>query len=264
MSPTPAAHPPAATAPCPGDRPVLALWGHVAPFVAWLAIMQLAGQWLGWPYSYLLQTVGCTVLFLALRPWRWYQPPDWLRHLPLGFAVGMLVFLVWVLPEMAWSESLPGFRHFYFKVFVNLPPGGPLPGYLDEETLRHLAWPSGDYRPNAPYLIGWPLALVRLAGSAFVIAVIEEFFWRGFLYRWLVARDWRRVSLREVDWQAFLIMVAIFGVEHDRWLVGMLAGAAYGGLVLLTGSLWPAVFAHVVTNFVLGLYVLATGSYGFW
>jgi hypothetical protein len=249
--------PPAAA----GER--LALWAHAAPFVAWLLIMQVAGQWLGWSWSYLLQVVVCTTLFLILRPWRWYTPPN-LRHLPLALAVGILVFVVWILPEMAWSEAYPGFRLFYFKAFVNLPPGGPLPDYLDGTTLRHLAWPTPEFTLNAPYLIGWPLTLVRLAGSAFVIAVIEEFFWRGFLYRWLIGREFRLIGLREFDLQAFLIMVALFGVEHDRWLVGMLAGAAYGGLVLLTGSLWPAVVAHVVTNYLLGLYVLASGNYGFW
>jgi CAAX prenyl protease-like protein len=56
----------------------------------------------------------------------------------------------------------------------------------------------------------------------------------------------------------------LFGLEHSRWLAGVLAGLAYGLLYIRTGDLWAAVAAHITTNYLLGLYVLATGAYVFW
>ena len=89
--------------------------------------------------------------------------------------------------------------------------------------------------------------LVRLFGSAFVISVAEELFFR----RWLMR------------FAGFWWMVALFAVEHDRWLVGAIAGVLYGWLALRKG-LVSAIVAHVTTNLALGLYVLETGKWQFW
>lgn len=72
------------------------------------------------------------------------------------------------------------------------------------------------------------------------------------------------MKLEVFEIQAFLLMVLFFGLEHDRWLAGMIAGAAYGGVILWRRSLWAAVIAHVVTNFLLGLWVLHANQYIFW
>ena len=106
--------------------------------------------------------------------------------------------------------------------------------------------------------------MIRLLGSAVVIAPIEEFFWRGFLYRWLLAKDFLVVSLSTFRPGLFLLVALAFGFEHDRWLAGLVAGLIYGALILRTRDIWAACVAHAITNFLLGLYVLATGAYGFW
>lgn len=234
-----------------GPGPALA---HLIPFAAWLILMQALGEPAGWKYA--LRTVLGLGLLLWARPWRWY-PRFQIKNLPPTLGVGVLVLLVWIVPEMGFMDHFPALKAFYFRFLVM--PFGQLPPYVDPQTLRHLA--ESPYRPD---VCGWALALTRLAGSAFVIAIAEEFFWRGFLYRWLIQRDFTDLSLRAFELQPFLIMVALFGFEHDRWLVGMFAGAAYGGLLLLTGDIWAAVLAHVLTNFLLGLYVLGSGNYGFW
>lgn len=219
---------------------------HVVPFVAWLAMMAALGEAAGWKYA--LRT-GLAILLLAwAKPWKYYPPPR-LRNLPLALLAGLAVCAVWVLPELPFMERWPMVKDLYLRFGVM--PLGKIPEY-----------PSPS--PYEPWLCGWPLTVVRLIGSAFVIAVIEEFFWRGFLYRWLVQKDFGKLSLRAFELQAFAIMCVLFGLEHDRWLVGIIAGAAYGGLVLLTGDLWCAIFAHVITNYVLGLYVVGSGNYSFW
>jgi uncharacterized protein len=97
-----------------------------------------------------------------------------------------------------------------------------------------------------------------------VIAVIEEFFWRGFLYRWLLGREFLKVDLGRFNAVLFIAVAVLFGIEHDRWLAGIVAGAAYGLLLLRTRDIWAVAAAHGVTNFLLGWYVLATGAYELW
>jgi CAAX prenyl protease-like protein len=77
-------------------------------------------------------------------------------------------------------------------------------------------------------------------------------------------RDISQVALDRFQLGAFALTALLFGLEHTRWLVGIIAGLAYGALVLRTCDLHAAVVAHVVTNLLLGLYVLAAGAYGFW
>jgi CAAX prenyl protease-like protein len=79
-----------------------------------------------------------------------------------------------------------------------------------------------------------------------------------------VERDFRRVALSQWQTGPFWVTAVLFGIEHDRWLVGILAGVVYGLLVLRSRNLGTAIWAHIVTNLALGLYVLAAGDYRFW
>ena len=225
---------------------------HVVPFAAWILLLLLLprlfppGAW-----QYALRTALGVGLVVALRPWRWYPAPA-LQNLPLAILVGGGVFVIWVVPEIGLgAEPYPLLQELYLR-FAVLPlgevPKAALPSLYD------------------PAVCGWGLSLTRLAGSAFVIAVIEEFFWRGFLYRWLIDRDFLRPKLGEFEWEAFLTMCLLFGLEHDRWLAGILAGAAYGWLMIRTRDIWAAATAHVITNLLLGIYVLYFGgqAYSFW
>jgi len=225
---------------------VAAIWSHALPFAVWLALMVVPGLPPAWNYA--LRTVVCLVLFMRLCPSRWYVHLQ-IRNLPLAFVVGVAVFAVWVLPESSWVGRWPALQDFYFRWAVL--PLGKMP-----EPLTVF--------PYAPEVCGWPLALIRLGGSALVIAAIEEFFWRGLAYRWLIGKEFTKIDLGTLRWPILLAVSVCFGLEHDRWMAGIFAGLAYGLLVIRTRDIWSAVIAHVVTNLLLGLYVLAVGAYGFW
>ncbi len=234
-------------------------WRHWLAFVAWLGLMFAVQAVCGKSaLGYAAMTVVGVALLVVTRSWRFYHPSPSTpvtRHpslvtLLLAAGAGLAVFAIWVGPETEWMrQQCPAFYAFYTQ-WCGFPFG----------TLAKPVTPS----VYAPEACGWTLALVRVAGSAFVIAVIEEFFWRGWLYRRLIAQEVQSVPLRQWNWEAFAIMVALFGIEHDRWLAGMAAGAVYGWLMVRTGSIWPPIVAHVVTNLVLGWYVLDQAKYGFW
>jgi CAAX prenyl protease-like protein len=130
------------------------------------------------------------------------------------------------------------------------------------------AWPysepvAPDSLPYAPQTCGWPLTIAKLIGSAFIIAPAEELFFRSFLYRRLIARDFASLPLSKFDLSAFLWVVFLFTLEHDRPIAAAITGAAYGLLAIRFGISY-AIIAHVTTNFVLALHVIFNNAWQFW
>lgn len=249
------------------DRKCVA--GHVAPLMVWVGVIFLlqaleAAQMCPrvlYPWSYAVKSVVCAGLFVWLRPWRIY-PALKRAQVPLALLVGAAVAAVWIFPETPWlGRVAPGVQAFYHRWCIMMP--GAFPDYYSPAVFPAL--PLGHKSlVFSPAEAGWPLTVMKLVGSAGVIAVVEEFFFRGFFYRWIRnARFWT-IPMASFDAQAFWITVAVFGLEHDRWLAGMFAGLAYGWLAARTGGVWAAALAHGLTNLLLGAYVVLSGQYGFW
>lgn len=197
----------------------------VVPYAVWMALMMLLPAT---AEAYAMRSAVCAIClcaaYLLFRrsggDARMEGKAVW-----LGIAVGIAVWLAWVVPEnFAW------YRRWM----------------IVGET--ESAAPS----PYDPAVCGWALTLLRLAGSAFAIAAAEELFFRRWLYRWLGA-----------DRMAFVWMVILFAVEHNRPVVAALAGIAYG-LVALRCGLGSAIVAHMTTNLILGIQVIATKNWAFW
>jgi uncharacterized protein len=104
---------------------------------------------------------------------------------------------------------------------------------------------------------------LRLVGAVLVVPIAEEFFWRGFLIRWLVRSDFQTVAPGTFTWISFLITSGLFAAEHAQWLV-LMAGIAYNLLWYRTRSLKACILAHGITNLGLGVWVLATAQWNFW
>ena len=249
------------------DRKLVA--GHVVPFAIWVGVIVLL-QALEtvfplpracYPWCYAAKSLVCAAIFAWFKPWRIY-PSMCVRHLPGAVGLGVVIAALWILPETPWTARFaPAFQEFYHRWLILMP--GTLPGYFNPDL--YPALPAG--HPSlafSPEEAGWFLTLMKLAGSGCVIAVIEEFFFRGFFYRWMRSGSFWRVPLNVYDAQAFWMVVLVFGLEHDRWLMGLVAGIAYGWLVIRTGDVWSAAVSHGVTNLLLGLYVIFSRQYGFW
>jgi len=211
------------------------------PFVVWLACMTFfKGFDLYW-----VRTVATLFALIIFRPWRWYRGPQ-IRHLPVTVIVGAVVCWIWILPESAWMQAHGAWFHAFYQHFLVLPVGkiaevDPKPEHI---TMAKL--------------------MIRLCGSAFMIALAEEVFWRGFAYRRLQQVRFIEAHPEDFSIFAFAIVTIAFGFEHARWFVGIIAGVAYGLLYVKTRNLWSAILAHMITNWLLGLYVLRTQAYQFW
>jgi CAAX prenyl protease-like protein len=218
------------------------------PFFLWIAglvVLFLPHSFDLPAYVYAAKTILCAGLTLFLKPWR-YAPCHAVKGAtPLGILIGIAVYVLWALPE---STPWPEVTNAYRRWLVMMP--GTLPDYSASWCYAYSEHPI--------------LAIIKLFGSAFVIAPIEEFFFRGCLMRWLNGQGWQKLPFAEVSRYAFWVTAIVFAFEHDRYVGGLLAGVAYGALAIRTGSLRASIIAHVVTNFLLGLHVLLFDAYGFW
>ena len=262
-----------------------ATFSHVAPYLLWILPLALSAvfnfksaRW------YAGKSLLCALLIVWLKPWRYYAPDGPSADSPAsnrqtvklsnrqtdgkstGLAVavfaGLAVAFLWIFPETPWLFArAPALTEFYNRWLIM--PLGVFPDYFDPDIFPALPGrhPSLAY---APWVCGWALTIAKLIGSAFVISAAEEWFFRGFLYRWLRKGDFLSVDLARYDAQTFWLVVLVFGLEHDRWLAGMMAGAIYGWIVLRTGRIGPAIVAHATTNLALGVYVILSRQYGFW
>lgn len=112
--------------------------------------------------------------------------------------------------------------------------------------------------------LDWPLVATRIFGAAAVVPIMEELFWRSLVMRWIERAEFLAVAPASVGLRALLLSSVVFGLEHTLWFAGILAGLAYAWLYRRTGNLWAPILAHAVTNLLLGVWVVATGSWQFW
>ena len=250
-------------APSAGKSRRRALAAHVAPYLLWILPLVFSAI-VPSARIYAAKSLLCALLIAWLKPWRYYGRDEARpsRGSLFGVLAGLVVAALWIFPETPWLfERAPGFVSFYNRWLI-MPPGA-FPSYFNPDIFPALPGrhPSLAY---APWVCGWALTICKLLGSAFVISVAEEYFFRGFLYRWLRKGDFLSIDPARYDAQTFWLVVLVFGLEHDRWLAGMMAGAVYGWIVLRTGRLGPAIVAHATTNLALGVYVILSRQYGFW
>ncbi len=211
--------------------PILA---RVIPFAAFGALTMFQGR-LGdtSPYwIYALKTVVGAWLLWLVRPYvkelRWKLSWE-------AVVVGAVVSVVWI----------------------------GLDGYYPM-----LAERTESFNPILTFGAGSILALVfttaRIIGSSLVVPPLEEIFYRSFIYRYLIKSNFVDIPLSRLDWRAFVITGAIFGIGHYEWLPAILCAFAYQGLVCRKDRLGDAITAHAVTNLLLGLWVIARNAYHFW
>jgi hypothetical protein len=214
------------------------VYARVAPFCIFVGLMVLG--FLGKDsryWSYVLRTIAGAWMLWQMRPFvpemRWNVSTE-------AIAVGVAVFVMWV-----------GLDPFFPKNHVLFTPT-----------------PGDEWNPFARYgagaALGWFYVSVRLFGSTFIVAPLEEVFWRSFVYRYSVRTNFESLPLNLFHPTAFIVVSLLFGLEHYEWAQGFLCGMAYQWLVINKKSLGDAIAAHAITNFLLGLWVIARGDWGFW
>ena len=194
----------------------------------------------------------------ALR-WTEIGPSVWLYPVKAGMAALTLVWFWGRYTEL--QEARPKTGEFLVAVAA---------GVLVYALWVRMDWPwavlgrSAGYNPFQAEGWGLLLAGLRLLGAAAVVPLMEELFWRSFLIRYVIAERFETVPLGTFTPLSCALSIILFGLEHDLWLAGMMAGAVYTGLLYWRRRLWLPVVAHGTTNLALAVHVLMTGDWRWW
>jgi membrane protease YdiL (CAAX protease family) len=98
---------------------------------------------------------------------------------------------------------------------------------------------------------------IRFLGLALLVPVLEEFFLRGFLMRYVVHEQWWQVPFGSTNTLALVLGTAIPMLMHPGELLASLVWfSMVTWMMLRTRNIWDCVAAHAVTNFLLGVYVV--------
>ena len=134
-------------------------------------------------------------------------------------AVGIALFAIWVGPDALW----PAYRESW--LFNNGIVGAP-----------RSSLPEG-VKASVTFIV------FRVLSSVVNVPVLEELFWRGWLMRWLVSRDFVKVPLGTYTRQSFWLVAVLFASEHGSyWDVGLIAGIVFNWWMMRTrklGGLYP-------------------------
>ena len=140
---------------------------------------------------------------------------------------------------------------------------GPLGlGWLVGTGQRSAFNPLEQLADNPAWAYGF--LAIRFFGLAVVVPIIEEFFLRGFIMRYVVHDQWWNVPFGTVNRLAVVVGTAVPMLMHPGELLAALVWfSLVTWLMIRTRNIWDCVAAHAVTNFLLGVYVIATGEWQF-
>jgi CAAX prenyl protease-like protein len=220
--------------PAPAPRPSDPTLAFIAPFLIYAGMIALPLS-PGVLFSLRFGIVLVVLLFVS-RPYVSLRPSR-----PFAStAVGLFVFVIWIAPDLLFHYR----HHWLFENFITGHVASSVPPSL---------------RGNGLFLA------VRLLSSVALVPVLEEIFWRGWLMRWWIDRNFLAVRLGTYQAAAFWLVAVLFASEHGPyWDVGLLAGIAYNLWILRTGNLADCILAHAVTNCTLAGYVLVGGQWQYW
>lgn len=199
------------------EDPVVA---QILPFIVFMGSALLLSTFTELPgLHYPLRAAAMIAVLLVFR--RFILALDW-RADPIAIGAGLLVGIAWLAtaPEAAGS---------------------------DRALAEALAALSG------PMLALWVVA--RVVGTAVLVPLIEELFFRGYVLRRL---DTGGLGMRLL---AIAVSSGLFAALHDRWLEAGLAGVIFGLVMLRRGRLSDAVIAHAVANAAIAGAALAKGDW---
>lgn len=173
------------------------------------------------------------------------------------------IWAVWdLVPEMRWAFS---WEAVFTGVLVFFIWVGLDPYYPKIEFLFKSSDPWNPFKQlGEASALGWFFVAVRALGSALVVPPIEEAFFRSFLYRYFVRKNFTEMPFNRLHWLSLIVTSAIFGLAHYEWLAGFLCGLCYQGLTIRKNRLGDAMTAHGITNLLLAIYIVARHDWHFW
>jgi uncharacterized protein len=209
--------------------------GYVAPFAAFLCFLAVR-EYI--PYEYPVRVIAVSAILILFS---WKVISLRLSHPISSILFGVLIFGLWIGPDLL----LPAYRqHWLFHNFLMGEAQSSLP-------------------PNVR--TDYAFLFFRVIGTALLVPIVEELFWRAWLMRYLINPDFQKVRLGAYTALSFWLTAVLFASEHGSyWEVGLLAGILFNLWMIRTRSLGDCILAHAVANACLAAYVIGAGQWQYW
>jgi len=195
------------------------LWvEHTIGFAAYL------GEERSFPMMHFVFTQGYKAVAIMLVIWFLALKRKKISWPTLGFRPCHLRWLYWALALAAIAFVL---RIGLSKILI----------YGMPEWAKMAAPPASLHGENI-----FSIALFLIM-TVLITPVVEEIFFRGFLFQWMASR-------RPI-WLAAIISAVMFGVSHI--VPAQVISAIFAGLLIVyifvaSGSIWPAIVFHITNN----------------
>ena len=152
-----------------------------------------------------------------------------------------------------WTWQAPAIGTAVFMIWILLEPNVDSSKTALSQGLEELTSGSA-----AVWLV------FRVLGSVITVPLAEELAFRGYLIRKLIAKDFENVPLGQFTWFSFMLTSVLFGLLHERWIAGTLAGMGYALALYRRGQFGDAVIAHMTTNALIAIFVLTQARWSLW
>lgn len=221
----PAAH----ASQAPGHASPSVAPAYIAPLIALLATSMVAAAFSdGFDVLYPLTVIATAVVLFRYR--NVYRSLPFAIS-PVAIAIGVAVFAIWIVLD----PSSPGTPSRSVARLAELPPA------------LAAAW-----------------LVVRGIGTVITVPIAEELAFRGYLLRKLVASDFENVPPARFTLLSFAGSSTVFGLLHQSWIAGTIAGAAFALAVYHRGRVVDAVVAHMTANALIAASAVALGWWDLW
>jgi CAAX prenyl protease-like protein len=196
-----------------------------------------------YPVVYTGKIVATVIAMLIVLPgyltWRPFRVSG------LAWAVGGVGAVVWIL-----------LAKLQVSLYPHLPSGV---GKLLEMGGRAGFNPLTELPPGSAWSYGF--LAIRFFGLVVVIAVVEEFFLRGFLMRYVMHIDWFKIPFGVMNGLGLAAVIGFPVLAHPERLAALAWFSMVTWLMLRTRNIWDCVIAHAVTNLLMGLWVVYSGDW---
>lgn len=195
-----------------------------------------------YPRVYTVKIVLTVVAMLAVLP----------GYLAFPFRIHGIAWLVGAVGAVAWvalAKLQVALYPMLPKLLADLLEMGGRTGFNPLEQLKDdPTW-------------AWGFLAIRFFGLVVVVAIIEEFFLRGFLMRYVMDIDWPLIPFGFVNRLGLLAVIGFPVLAHPERLAALAWFSMVTWLMVRTKSIWDCIVAHAVTNLLLGLYVVWSGDW---
>jgi len=201
----------------------------LVPFLVLMAVSMVSSAFSsGFDTLYPLRVVAIVIALYYFRKAYAGLGWRWTWHAP---AIGAAVFIIWILLEPDIDSSKTALSQGLAEL-----TGGSAAAWL----------------------------VFRVLGSVITVPLAEELAFRGYLIRKLIAKDFENVPLVQFSWFSFMLTSVLFGLLHERWIAGTLAGMCYALALYRRGQIGDAVIAHMTTNALIAIFVLTQARWSLW